>query len=312
MTFSPVVPPVLLIAIVGAVVVLRLITMWQLAGGARQRWTTVWRWSALTLAVVLMLIAAARPAIGGDAQASIETTSGDDATANVFLIVDRSADSATTDHLGGQARITGIRDDVTALIDRHPRARFALITFGSRASLEWPLSEDNWSLKPVVSGIRPYPDDPAAEVNAAAAANVLRYQLIAARQRDPGAQNLVFYFGAGAPSSRAPQGEFGPVPGSVDGGAVFGYGATRNEPGLRRIADQLDVPFVARDAARPVTEAAPDVSGVSPPQSTGAAPDRTDLYWVFTMVAAVLLLFEIYLTLREFRISRAARRDEVV
>ena len=42
------------------------------------------------------------------------------------------------------------------------------------------------------------------------------------------------------------------------------------------------------------------------------APDRTDLYWVFTMVAAVLLLFECYLTLREFRTSRVARRDEVV
>ncbi|KUH87973.1 MULTISPECIES: VWA domain-containing protein [unclassified Mycobacterium] len=312
MTFSPVVPPVLLIAIAAAVIVLRLITMWQLAHTARQRWTTVWRWSALTLAVVLMLIAAARPAIGGGEQASVETTSGDDATANVFLIVDRSADSAITDHLAGQPRIAGIRDDITALIDRYPRARFALITFASRSSLEWPLSEDNWSLKPVVTGVRPYPDGTAAEVNAAAAANVLRYQLIAAGQRDPDAQNLVFYFGSGAPSSRVPQGEFDPVPGSVDGGAVFGYGATRNEPGLRRVADQLGVPFVARDATRPVTEAAPDVSGVSPAQSTGTAPDRTDLYWVFTMVAAVLLLFEIYLTLREFRTSRAARRDEDV
>lgn len=311
MTFSPVVPPVLLIAVAVAVVVLRLLTMRQLARTPGQRWTTVWRWSALTLAVVLMLIAAARPAIGGDAVESAASQDGD-ATANVFLVVDRSADSAVTDPGAGQSRIADIRDDIAALIDRYPQARFAMITFAARSSVEWPLSEDNWSLKPVVAAVTAYPDTEGGEVNAAAAANVLRYQLIAAGQRSPGAQNLVFYFGSGAPASQAPQGEFAPVPGSVDGGAVFGYGATRDEARLQAIADQLGVPFVPRDTARAVTDDAPDVSGGSAPQARAAAPDHTDLYWVFTMVAAVLLLFEIYLTLREFRTSRAARRDEVV
>ncbi|OBI74019.1 VWA domain-containing protein [Mycobacterium sp. E740] len=314
MTFSPVVPPVLLIAIAAAAIVLRVVTMLQLARTAGQRWTTVWRWSSLTLAVVLLLIAAARPAIGPGAPESEAATSAGrsagDATANVFLVVDRSADTAVADYGDGQPRITGIRDDIAALIDRYPRARFALITFATRSSLEWPLSEDNWSLKPVVAGVRPYQDDTGGGVNAAAAANVLRYQLIAAGQRDPGAQNLVFYLGSGAPASQAPQGTFDPVPGSVDGGAVLGYGAAHNEPGLRRIADQLGVPFVARDAAQPVTEAAPEATAVAPAQST-AAPENTELYWVFTMVAAVLLLFEVYLTMREYRTSRAARREVV-
>ncbi|RAV17928.1 VWA domain-containing protein [Mycolicibacterium sp. GF69] len=312
MTFSPVVPPVFLIAIAAAAIVLRLITMRQLAHSASQRWATVWRWSALTLAVMLMLIAAARPAIGGDGSETAQTTPTDDATANVFLIVDRSSDSAVTDHGPGQPRIAGIRDDITALIDRYPQARFALITFAARSSLEWPLSKDNWSLKPVVAAVNPYPDTAVGEVNAAAAANILRYQLIAAGQRDPDAQNLVFYFGSGAPASQAPQGEFDPVTGSVDGGAVFGYGATRNDQGLQRIADQLGVPFVGRDTAQPVTDAAPDVGAGSSAQSAAATPERTDLYWVFSLVAAVLLLFEIYLTLREVRTSRAARREEVL
>lgn len=142
MTFSPVVPPVLLIAVAVAVVVLRLLTMRQLARTPGQRWTTVWRWSALTLAVVLMLIAAARPAIGGDAVESAASQDGD-ATANVFLVVDRSADSAVTDPNAGQSRVADIRDDIAALIDRYPQARFAMITFAARSSVEWPLSEDN-------------------------------------------------------------------------------------------------------------------------------------------------------------------------
>ncbi len=301
MTFSPVVPPVLLIAIAVAALVLRLITMRQLARSPGQRWTTVWRWSALTLAVVLMLIAAARPMLGSDTEQSAATNSDGDTTANVFLVIDRSADSPIAD----------IRDDVAALIDRYPQARFAMITFAARSSLEWPLSDDNWSLKPVVAAVTAYPDAAGGEVNAAAAANVLRYQLIGAGQRSPAAQNLVFYFGSGAPASQAPQGEFDPVPGSVDGGAVFGYGATRDEPRLEAIAGQLGVPFIPRSAGRPVTDDAPDVSGVPSAQAGATAPDHTDLYWVFTTVAAVLLLFEIYLTLREFRTSRVARRNEV-
>ena len=297
MTFTPVVAPAILLVLAAAAIVLRLITMRQLATRRPQRWTTVWRWSGLTLAVVLILIAAARPAIGHGEQEGVSAQPAD-GRPNVFLVVDRSADLAP------------IRGDVTALVDRYPGARFALITFGARPAQEWPLSEDSWSLKPMVAEIEPYADD-AGDVNAAAASNILRYQLIAAGQRHPGAPNLVYYFGSGAPGSEAPQGEFDPVARSVDGGAVFGYGGARNEPGLRQIAEQLGVPYVPRVDARPVSEVIPDQDRVSaevsgtPPQ----APDRTDLYWVFTMVAAALLLFEIYLTVREFRASRSARRD---
>lgn len=311
MTFTPVVMPAILAVIGVVVIMLRLITMRQLAAGGDQRWTTVWRWSGLTLAVVLLLIAAARPAIGdGDDQATAAPSR--DTGANVFLIVDRSADTGVADYRDGQTRLAGIRDDVTALIDRYPGARFAMITFASRPSLQWPLSEDSWSLEPVVAELQSYAPD-AGEVNAAAAANVLRYQLIAAGQRHPGAPNLVFYLGSGAPGSEAPQGEFDPPTGSVDGGAVLGYGATRNEPGLNRLAGQLGVPYVARDGARPLTEVIADRDGEAAEAAAAPAhaPERTDLYWAFTLVAAVLLLFEIYSTLREFRASRSARRDVV-
>ncbi|ULE34172.1 vWA domain-containing protein [Mycobacterium sp. IDR2000157661] len=312
MTFSPVILPALLLVAAAVVIMLRLITMRQLATGGAQRWATVWRWSGLTLAVVLLLIAAARPAIG-DAEQQAGASRSDDAAPNVFLVVDRSADTGVTDYDDGRTRLAGIRDDVTAVIDRYPNARIAMITFASRPSLEWPLSKDSWSLKPVVAGLSPVTAD-AGEVNAAAAANILRYQLIAAGQRQPGAPNLVFYFGSGAPGSSAPQGEFDPVPNSVDGGAVLGYGTARNEAGLQRLADQLGVPYIARDGARPVTEVIPDLDTLAPEVAAGPTrtPDRTELYWVFALASAVLLLFEIYLTVREIRARRGARRDVVL
>lgn len=293
MTFMPVVPAVILLVIAAAVVVLRLVTMRQLATGPRQRWATVWRWSGLTLALLLMLIAAARPGIGHSGpQQATTARSGD--TTNVFFLVDRSTDA-----------LDAVREDIAALIEQHPQARFAVLGFASRPSLDWPLSQDAWSLKPEIAALTPS-DEPADLVNAAAAANVLRYQLILTGQQYPGSQNLVYYFGSGAPGSSAPQNEFNPVPGSVAGGAVFGRGTTLDEPALRRIAEALDVPYLGPDDDVPVTRAAPGGAAAQPDR---VADQRTELYWMFTIVAAVLLLFESYLSIREFRRTRTTRRE---
>lgn len=312
MTFQPVLPPVVLLVIAAVVIALRLLTMRRLHTTAGARWATVWRWSGLTLAVLLILIAAARPGIEhGERGAAAATRSAENT--NVFFVVDRSADTAVEDYGDRQSRMSGIRSDIEALIDQYPRARFGLIAFASRPSLDWPLSEDAWSLRPEVARLAPYPSSEADEdTNAAAAANVLRYQLIAAGQQYPDSTSLVFYFGSGAAGSRAPQGEFDPTQGSVDGGAVFGYGAARNEAGLRRIAEQLGVPYVDRDDGRPISESAPDGGAVQSATNVvtpSGAAERTELYWVFTLLAAVLLLFELFASIRDVRRTRSARRD---
>jgi Ca-activated chloride channel homolog len=321
MTFQPVLPPVILIVIAVAVITLRLLTMRQLYATTGARWATVWRWCGLTLAVLLVMIAAARPGIepGGQESATLKESGQN---TNVFFIVDRSVDSRVEDYGDGMSRMSGIGADIAALIDRYPQARFALIAFAARPSLDWPLSDDAWSLRPVIARLAPYDEVPedTNQVNAAAAANVLRYQLIAAGQQYPDSENLVFYFGSGAGGSRAPQGEFDPPPGSVDGGAILGYGtqggadgaSALNEPGLHRIAQQLGVPYVHREDGRPFTQAAPQpdtAQSAETPVASAGAVERTELYWVFTLLAAVLLLFEVYLSVREFRRTRMARWD---
>ncbi len=226
---------------------------------------------------------------------------------NVFFIVDRSAGFGRRRlRRRGSHECPGFAATSKTLIDQYPGARFAMIAFASRPSLDWPLSEDAWSLRPEVARLTPYPaSDDDEDVNAAAAANVLRYQLIAAGQQYPDSESLVFYFGSGAAGSRAPQGEFDPSTGSVDGGAVFGYGAARNGAGLRDIAEQLGLPYVDRDDGRPIAEAAPGSGGTTAGASGASTPsgvaDRTELYWVFTLLAAVLLLFELFASIRDVR-----------
>lgn len=300
MTFEPVLPPLVLAFAALALVTLRLLSLRPASKAGRQ---TLLRWSLTTAAMVLVLLAAARPVTGSAAEPAPAQSS--QTGANVYFLVDRSADSAITD-FGGAPRMSGIRDDIEAVIDAHPGARFALISFAARPAIDWPLSADAWSLTPVVEALNPYPGGDSTEVNAAAAANVLRYQLISAGQQFPQAENLVYYLGSGAGRSTVPQGIFDTP--TVDGGAVLGYGPGPGENTLRDIAGQLDLPFIERVPG----EALP-LGGDTSDQATSTAPvevpERKELYWVLTLLASLLLLPEIYLTARDLRKARATRRE---
>lgn len=295
MTFEPVLPGPILAVVAVALIVARLVTLRPvLAATGPARRTAALRWTGLTLAVLLVLAALARPGTGTAAPA--DAAGGP----NVFLVADVSADTAVPD-VAGRPRIDAIREDLAELIARHPQARFALISFASRPSLDWPLSADAWSLEPVVAALRP----DAAAGNVAAAANPLRYQLIQADQRYPRAANLVYYLGSGG-GADAPPGRFDLGTVTVDGGAVLAYGELDGAATdrLRAVADQLGVPYAARAADRPLETVVP----AAPGDDADPVSPRTEWYWLLSLIVAALVLVEIYLTVRELRRDRAARR----
>ncbi|MCV7380809.1 hypothetical protein BST11_06730 [Mycobacterium alsense] len=304
MTFQPVLPWPILAVVAGALLLARLVALRQvLLSAGRRRGRAALRWTGVTLAVLLLITATARPAILRDENRWGTNAAGADL--NVFLVVDRSADSGVEDYGtpgNDQPRIAGVRADIAAVIKQYPAARYALVGFDSRASLDWPLSEDVWSLHPTVAALGAHNAGP--DVNAGAADNLLRYQLVQATQQYPGSRNAVLYFGSGARGSRAPQGDFNVLRGSVAGGAVLGYGRSEaiDDAQLRRIADQLGVHYIHRDPGQPLRLDLPEA-----PHGTGV--DRSELYWLPALLAAGLLLAEIYLSVREFRRGRIARRD---
>ncbi|WP_445170040.1 vWA domain-containing protein [Mycolicibacterium sp. Dal123E01] len=333
MSLDPVLPVALLLVLAAVVVGARAQTLSTvLAHAGRHRRTAMLRWSATTLALLLVVVTAARPGIAATAQMQPDQR----AEVNVFFVVDRSVDSRVED-FGGATRMAGIRSDMSAIVDAYPGARFAAIGFSSAAAIDWPLSDDVWSLKAVLAGLSPYVSvgpDAAATVNAGAAANLLRYQLIQAAAQYPRARNLVFYFGEGAGGSTAPQGGFS-ADERISGGAVYGYGTTAGGPvpgayvdgavtyladarsgapvisaldeaGLRRVASELAVPYTHREPGQPIATL-PDVpSGAEGPP----ARERVELYWLFALITAMLLLPEIYLMVREFRRNRMSGRTE--
>lgn len=250
----------------------------------------------LVLAAVLLIIAVFRPTLGGS-EPSVTRIAGE-REPSIFLIVDRSAEMSS--------RMALARDDINAVIDRYPGARFSMISFDARPSLDWPLSADSWSLRPIIAATDPYPRGADVMTNAGAASTVLRYQLISARQQFPKAQNLVFYFGAGAPGSTVPQREFQLPQNAVDGGAVFGYGA-EGAPVLQSVADQIGVDHLQRERIRSLDDVIPDAVEVEQSPENSAASSGFELYWVLAGVAAVLILVELYHALRHLRRTRLDR-----
>jgi hypothetical protein len=314
MTFLPVLPWAILAVVTSALTIARLVALRQvLLSAGNRRGRAVLRWSGVTLAVLLIIAAATRPQLRdetrGGTVSSRQVAAGDNL--NVFLIVDRSVDSGIEDYGAGQSRIAGMRDDIATLIGQYPAARYAVISFASRAELDWPLSEDVWSLRPTIAALSSLQGGPDAgvDVNAAAAGNALRYQLIQAVQQYPGSRNVVLYFGSGAPGSRAQQGDFDLTPKSVDGGAVLGYGRPDaiDEPELQRVAGQLGVRYAHRDPTQPLRLDLPDTGDGAGTRVEAVEP--IELYWLPAVLAAALLLTEIYLSLREFRRGRITRRD---
>jgi anti-sigma-K factor RskA len=322
MTLHPVLPVPLLVAIAAALVAGQAVALRRWRRGDRNR-AQLWRWAGMTLAAVLMLAAACRIVVG-DEQAAIR--SADDLEPNVFVLVDRSPDMAVED-MDDRSRMVSARNDIQALIDRYPHARFAVIGFASAPSVQWPLSADTWSLRPVLDVLAPYPygPDAPAQASAGAAATVLRYHLISASAQYPRAANLVFYLGVGSPESRLPARQFEPPAGSVGGGAVLGYGTPAGGPipgtdverspvdgdALRAVAGQLGVPYVARAAGTPLAAALSDDTARRATTASAAVSGQTETYWLLALVAAALVLVELYLVLRDFRRHRYARVKEM-
>lgn len=292
MTFQPIVPFAILAVVAVALLAARLVTLRQVlaATGAHRRRALV-RWGATTSIVVLLLLAVTRPALTAAGDDRGERASGADT--NVFVVVDRTVDA---------------RADIEALLDRYPQARFAMITFAPEPSLAWPLSQDVWSFGPAVDALGTLPPGDPARTDAAAPGNILRYQLIQATQQYPGSQNLVVYAGAGAPGATLAQGSIDVPADSVSGGAVLGHPAdgALDEATLQEIADDLGVPYVDRRDGGELPQIETTAGEATEPAPAGA---RTELYWLLCLAAALLLLGEIWFSVRELRQSRVARRD---
>lgn len=174
-------------------------------------------------------------------------------------------------------------------MDQYQRARFAVISFASTATMIWPLSDDTWSLKPLIAGLSPYadvPPDAASTVDLGAANTMLSDKLRQALRDYPG-------------SLTDPSGAL--------------VASALNTKNVLTVSRQLGIPDIYRgekqliDGFVPKLTPPPGNSGT--PASDNQIIERTELYWLFTSLAGSLILVEIYLLIRDVMRSRLVQQD---
>lgn len=292
-------------------------------------------WLRRGLLLALLFVALVRPGLpGGSAGAATSDL-------NVFFVVDTTTSMVAEDYGQGKPRLDGVRQDIMAIAEDLPGARFSLMTFDTEGLVRMPLTTDTLALETLTSVLEPQVTSYAKGSSITAAREVLAERLAGARDTHPDRPRLVFYFGDGEQTSAQEPGPLQLDGGLVGGGAVLGYGTpgggrmkentgiesdggTKDAPyvqaggtdavsridegRLRAIASQLGVPYVRRsagDAAEPMLQQARP-GDLQHTQDEGSLPGRTELYWVFAVGAFVLGLVEARALIRRFRELRPA------
>ncbi|MEV7455812.1 VWA domain-containing protein [Pseudarthrobacter oxydans] len=306
MTLQPVLPWWLLLPLIAAA---GAVLGWQLRspgnisrpGNSRHQSGGAGRRAGVRHALLVLLLVGAvlRPGLpGGTAQVAT-------ADLNVFFVVDTTTSMVAEDYGNAEPRMAGVRQDIAAIAEGLPGARFSVITFDTAAHVRMPLTTDTLALDTITSVLEPQVTAYAKGSSITAAREVLSERLTLARQSHPGRPRLVFYLGDGEQTSAKAPAPMDLEDGLVAGGAVLGYGTAGggrmrentgeefddgstgagdasylrdsngdgagyafsriDEGRLQQIAGQLGVPYVHRSAGNP---AAPMLQDARP-----AAPD---------------------------------------
>ncbi|WP_423917643.1 VWA domain-containing protein [Frigoribacterium sp. 2-23] len=333
LVFQPVLPWWLL----GVFAVLLLgVVVWRIVAERSSR-RLLLTWVRRGLIVALLLVIAARPGVpGGSAQASV-------AKLNVFFVVDTTSSIAAEDWGDGQARLTGVRADISAITDELAGARFSLISFDSTAVLRTPLTDDASAVVTAATVMNQEITFYSKGSSISEANELLTQRLAEARASDPERANVVYYMGDGEQTLAEAPGSFADARADVDGGAVLGYGtaaggrmpvfdgygdeystkeyikdktkagqpdaiSTIDEGNLRRIASELGVSYEHRTATTSLDGAVADERAGRVASDEGRADSVIDLYWIFAIPLFLLILLDIALVARALGEIRPPRQ----
>lgn len=312
MTFVPIFTPwlfwpVALLLVVG--------TGWLLM---KSRSAARWRFAAL---VVLVVLAGSRPGVVG---APVPVAATD---LNVFFVVDTTPSVAAEDYNGNDPRIDGMKADIAALAQELAGARFSLLSFDSNAVVELPLTTDTTALRTLSEVLSPRTTYNSQGSSISVADSLLAERLAASQQSHPERPRLVYYLGDGEQTAAEPPAPFKESAALVDGGAVLGYGtaaggkmreqslgsskpgpwivdksaggapalSVMDEQALQKIAAELHVPYVHREAPGNIALAMSKSAPHAASQETGHDADagRWELYWVLALAAFGVALWEL-------------------
>ncbi len=318
MTFLPVAAwPVLLVLAVGALCAV----WWNPSSRSAPGESRGSHWRR-TAAVLLLAVAATRPAVPGD------TAEASAANLNVYFVVDTTTSIVAEDYGAGVPRLTGVRRDIAAIARALPGARYSILTFDQAARVRLPLTTDTTAMGAALETLLPEPSEVSQGSSVTDANERLTTLLSQSRERHPERARFVYYLGDGEQTSGAPAAPFTVPAETISGGAVLGYGSAEGgrmltyrsrfdrtgtyvrDPAtgedalsmidtaqLAAIGTQLGLPYVHRESGDPIGPVVDGIDlarfGTSPQIQAEQVRARRELYWPLLLALAGIAVWEV-------------------
>ena len=145
---------------------------------------------------------------------------------DVVVAIDRTTSMAALDGPGGAgtSRLAGVREDLDALVEAMPTARFSLITFGERADVAVPFTTDREALMDVVDAVLPESATAGTGSSLDRPVSLISTALAGTRLRDDDRRRLLVVATDGENTAAGTPGTYAPLAAGLDGGLVLGYG----------------------------------------------------------------------------------------
>nr|WP_082775316.1 VWA domain-containing protein [Pseudoclavibacter helvolus] len=285
-------------------------------------------WALRLAACGLIVLAAFRPGIGSAPAPNLQSE------VDVLFVVDTTA-SMVAEDWDGAPRLEGVKADISALASAHEGARFGLVTFDAAAVQRLPFTADTTALDALLQTLRPEVTQYSRGSSISIAEPLVKDVLDAASEAEPERARVVYYLGDGEQTADTEPDSFSDLAGYLAGGAVLGYGTEAGGPmketagtletgeptyivdaqgqqalsvidtaALQQIADELGVPLETRAPGTEVVAAEVDSTRVT--QTKGSAETAFEVYWILASAAFLLLLRDVWESVKHFiELSRA-------
>lgn len=186
---------------------------------------TLGRRACLALVLLLTLAGPTLPVRQADPVSNVE----------VYLLVDRTGSMAAEDWNGSEPRLNGVRQDLTAIREAFPQARFSVLALDSAAARELPLTSDLDAVSAWIGSLRQELTSKSTGSSLERGLPLLARVLTKAAKDQPGDVRLVYVLSDGEPTDDGEAARQAASAGLtwqvlkplVDGGAVLGYGTSQ-------------------------------------------------------------------------------------
>lgn len=296
-------------------------------------------WVRRLILVILLLVVSLRPSVFGASRLAGSSMM------DVFFVVDTTTSMIAEDYDGTNVRMSGVKNDVSAIADELVGARFSIFTFDNRTTRILPLTDDTSAVKSAIEtistqnvfyGIGSSIDQPLQE---------MQQELSRLSKSSPDRARIFFYIGDGEQTTDARPKSFDSLKSLIDGGAVLGYGTEQggqmeevvfvenvdsksyvkdysqniypvpnavsklDEDALKGIASQMGVSYFHRQNPDSVSQVTDGIKKVSTVKANRSIDSSNDMYWVFLFPVVAILGYELYgVSLSMYGFRKAMRK----